>query len=678
MLTCDSLLTEVKGIGEKKAKLYKKIGIITTLQLVRHFPRDYLDFSKPVSIEEIDTNKPQLICGLLCGKSPGQHIRKNLTIYRFNAKSSEHDLRITFFNSRFTADSLQTGKEYFFYGYINASLLGYEMTSPIVVSKENIGRLYPVYPATAALSSRTIARDIQNALNNLSMPSDPLPENIKLKFGLFSLEQAYLHIHRPENPKIAQEALRRFSFEDLLLTSIALKKLRQSKRINVLPMKRVSLHQLWDNMVFRPTKAQLRASGEICDDLCSGFLMNRMLQGDVGSGKTLVAAAAAYVTGLNNKQTLMMAPTEILAIQHYKTMKDYLEPFGFEVCLLTGGMSAKDKRHSLKRIASGEAKIIVSTHAVLYSQVKYHALGLAITDEQQRFGVAQRASVQPKTGEYAHTLVMSATPIPRTLSLILHGDLDVSVLDEMPRDRKKILTYHITSDILTRAFQFTKDQLRLGRQAYIVCPLIESDAVSDIQQAVELKERLSKGLFYDCKVELLHGKMSANEKEMIMSRFVSGEIDLLVTTSIVEVGVDVPNTTVMMIQNAERFGLSQLHQLRGRVGRGQHQSYCILVSDAKGDIARKRLEALVKNQDGFFIAEQDLLLRGPGDLLGLRQHGITQMVPDYVFANKELLLQVNEASDDILASDPHLALQKHQSIQRKVCSMLVEVGEALN
>jgi ATP-dependent DNA helicase RecG len=333
---------------------------------------------------------------------------------------------------------------------------------------------------------------------------------------------------------------------------------------------------------------------------------------------------------------------------------------------------------ALKKVAAGEVKIIVSTHAVLYSQIEYNALGLAITDEQQRFGVAQRASIQPKSGESAHILVMSATPIPRTLSLILHGDLDVSVLDEMPRDRKKILTYHITSEIMMRALRFTKDQLCLGRQAYVVCPLIESEAISDIQQAVELKESLTNGLFSDCKVELLHGKMLTKEKEIIMSRFVAGEIDLLVTTSIVEVGVDVPNATVMMIQNAERFGLSQLHQLRGRVGRGKHQSYCILISDAKGEIAKKRMEVLVRNQDGFLIAEQDLLLRGAGDLLGLRQHGITQMFPDYVFANKELLMQVNMAADEILASDPQLISAQNKSLQEKVFRLLNEVGEALN
>ncbi|MEG2174793.1 MAG: ATP-dependent DNA helicase RecG, partial [Oscillospiraceae bacterium] len=551
---------------------------------------------------------------------------------------------------------------------------------PRVLGSEWLGALMPLYPATAGLSSPVISRDIARARGALAEPiSDPLPEALCRTLGLMALPRALETLHRPASHADALAARRRVAFDELFVLSLAMRLLGATRHRPASALGNASMQPFWSVLPFGPTDAQRAAVCDIVRDLTSGRTMNRMIQGDVGSGKTLVAAAAAYFVAQSGLQTALMAPTELLAEQHARTLETLLSPLGLSVCLITGSMDVKSRRTAAARLAAGEAFLAVGTHALLSGDTQFAHLGLVITDEQHRFGVAQRAALSAK-GNAPHTLVMSATPIPRTLSLILYGDLDVSVIGELPPGRSPIATYRIGSDKRMRALGFVRDRLDEGQQAYVICPLVENDEQSPpgLLSAAEEWERLRREGFSSYHLGLLHGRMKPHEKEATMRAFVQGEVQLLVATTVVEVGVDVPNATVILIENAERFGLSQLHQLRGRVGRGTRPSTCILVSDATGSGTQQRLRALCRTSDGFRIAEEDLHLRGPGDFLGVRQHGLPGLLNADLAADAPLLEMAQREAQVLLESDPTLAAPRHAALSTAARTLIAQVGESPN
>ncbi len=672
-VSADSPVTALSGIGTKKAALYEKLSITTVRQLLLHLPRSYLDLRKAVSPDEVPLgdSSPHLVFAKIVSKSREQRIRGGLSLFHVMAVSGDCDLLLTFYNTRFTVGTLHIGEEVWLYGPVGGTLLRREMKAPAIVPPGLAGTLAPVYPGVEGLSSRVIAKDIRTALKQLDAPlTDCVPDQNAA--GLPSLWRAVQAVHRPSQEEELSAAHSRIVLGELLAYSTAmllLRGMRNTKHIE--PIHVSDPEPFLNSLPYSPTKAQLRAIEEIRCDLCSGRVMSRLVQGDVGSGKTVIAAAAIWMAAKNGLQSALMAPTEILAEQHLRTFQALFAPFGLRVGMLTGSSPAKERRQTSQLAAEGKIDLLIGTHALFQSEVNFQNLGLAVTDEQHRFGVAQRTALSAK-GSCVHTLVMSATPIPRTLSLILYGDLDVSVVDELPAGRKSVSTYCIDSGKRPRAFAFLRQHLDAGRQAYIVCPLVEeNDSAGDLRAAAQYADSLSFGEFSGYCVGLLHGRMKPDEKETVMRRFLSGEIQLLVATTVIEVGVDVPNAVVMLIENAERFGLSQLHQLRGRVGRGAEQSFCILVSDAKGDAAQKRLSVIKSTTDGFRIAEEDLRLRGPGELLGIRQSGMPGLP---LGSDPSLLLKARETAADILQRDPALSWPAHSLLKEKTEKILKQIG----
>ncbi|MFV0496958.1 MAG: ATP-dependent DNA helicase RecG [Candidatus Fimivivens sp.] len=686
-LAWDESVTKINGVGPKKALLYRRLGIDSVRRLLLHLPRDYVDLTRTVTIAQCVLGNACVIHAEVLKKSREQRIRKGLSIFKVAVTDGEDTLLLTFFNTRFVVDSLKIGERYLFYGMMGGTLLTREMSAPRILPDHWLGRLMPVYPACAGLSSRVVAQDVQRALAALTEPvADTLPQDVREHAGLLTLDEAVHVVHAPVSLSQCKAARERILFEELLVFSAAMLRLRSSRCAQkVTPMVPRALQQLFDSLPFTPTDGQFAAIEDIAHDLSSGNIMNRLVQGDVGSGKTLVAAAAAYIVWQNGKQTAMMAPTELLADQHYKTLTQLLAPFGIRVALVTGSLKAKERRAQEVRIESGGCDVIVGTHALLSGRTEFASLGLVITDEQHRFGVAQRAALTAK-GHAVHALVMSATPIPRTLSLILYGDLDVSLIKELPPGRTPIATYRIDSAKRLRAFSFIRERLDEGRQAYVVCPLVSAQDEEAAQtqpgpplHAVEdYAKILAEGAFKDYTVGLLHGKMKPADKECVMIRFAAGDIQLLVSTTVIEVGVDVPNAAVMLIENAERFGLSQLHQLRGRVGRGKHSAYCMLVTDSKSQTTAERLAAIAATNDGFRIAEEDLRLRGPGDILGARQHGIPGLENADLAQDATLFLRAQQAAVLLLREDPELSHPDHGGIAQGVHHFIAQVGERPN
>ncbi len=679
-LTPDTSVQYLKGVGERRAALYQKLNIRTVEDLLYHFPRSYLDITHPYPINQAPLNQAVAVRGVVLKKSREQHIRKGLSVFKVLISDDTGLMNLTFFNAKFTVEALQLEEEYLFYGKVGGNFLKKEMSAPMVIRPEEGGRLIPVYPLTAGLTSRMIGTNVAQALGQAGecFP-DPIPGEIRRRHSLSTIGYALENIHRPPDSFCAEVAKRRLIFEELFFLSLALGSSREDKiHFSVPQMEPVSLEPFYQSLPFTPTDAQKRAIGDAIRDMCSGTPMNRLIQGDVGSGKTLVGAAAAYFAVQNGGQAAMMAPTEILAEQHFRTLSAILSPLGLNIQLLTGSMTAKAKRQVKASLQDGSIHLCVGTHALLSDGVEFCNLSLVITDEQHRFGVAQRIALSEK-GQHAHTLVMSATPIPRTLALMIYGDLDLSVIDQLPAGRKPIKTYKIDSEKRQRAFGFIRSHLDQGYQAYIVCPLIETGEVDlGLKPAAEYAKELADGPFLGYRVGLLHGKMKAADKEKTMRAFQSGEIQLLVSTTVVEVGVDVPNAVIMMIENAERFGLSQLHQLRGRVGRGPVQSHCILLSDAKNPETIERLRVLCSTGDGFRIAEEDLRLRGPGDFFGYRQHGLPELKIADMASDVTLLKAAQEEAKSILAADPKLTLPQHQPMRARVERILLSVGERPN
>lgn len=661
----------LKGVGEKRAGLLNKLGIFTIEQLFEYYPRDYRDFSQEMLVSDCESGENACIKATLISNVKEHMVRRGMILYKCDFTDGKTVIHATLFNQKFLAKSLKIYEDYILFGKIEKRLSFAEMNSPqILPAKDNAG-IHPVYRATEKLSSAAIEKLVRTALEQHGEFAETLPQEIRQKYDLIDLTAAMRNIHFPNSFELLAAARKRLIFEELLTLQLGLLKLKGKKRreshIRIInDFTQEFLHLL----PFSPTGAQLRAVKDCVADMQGKYPMNRLLQGDVGSGKTAVAAGVIYTAVKNGFQCALMAPTEILANQHYETLSNLLGSAGIKTELLTGSTPAAEKRRIKAALACGEAQFAIGTHALIQKDVDFKNLGLVITDEQHRFGVNQRASLAEK-GSEVHTLVMSATPIPRTLALMIYGDLDISILDELPPGRQKIRTDVVDSRYHKRLYEFVKKQIVAGQQAYIVCPLVEAGE-SDLLPAEEYAEQLANGAFKGINLGVLHGKMNSKSKERVMAGFVSGHIKILVATTVVEVGVDVPNASVMIIENAERFGLSQLHQLRGRVGRGKVQSYCVLVSDSESETARERLQIMKKYSDGFKIADEDLKQRGPGDFFGNRQHGLPELKIADMLSNTEILAECRRCADDILKEDFRLDLPKYAPLAEKITQMFSE------
>ena len=672
----------IKGIGEAKAKALGKLGIFTLGDLIGWFPRRYEDRRETRPISSLIPGETACVAAMIASEPKVSHIRKGMDLVKVRAVDDTGALDVTFFNQSWLKNQLRVGETYIFYGRAEGSLLRKTMAGPVVEPegrREFTGRIVPVYPLTAGVSQLLLSRAIRRGLDECAdILPDCLPDSVRQTHGLCRVNYAYENIHFPESPEALDIARRRLAFEELFFFAIGLKLLRfRRETVSVEPFRPVDMAPFYDALPFILTGAQRRCVDEAIADMTAGKPMNRLCQGDVGSGKTMVAAACVYFCVKNGRQAALMAPTGLLAEQLYRGLAPLLEQLGLRCALLTGSTPAKTKRSVTAQLASGELDFAIGTHALISGGVAYANLGLVVTDEQHRFGVAQRTALAEK-GEHPHTLVMSATPIPRTLALILYGDLDVSVINQLPPGRKPIETYAVTSAYYPRLYAFIRKQVEAGRQVYIVCPMVsENDDLPDERKAVtEYAQKLQSEIFPDLRVAYVHGKMKSREKDTVMSAFAAGETNILVSTTVIEVGVDVPNASLMVVENAERFGLSQLHQLRGRVGRGQHQSYCVLVSDNKNDETRQRLRAMTKTADGFKIAEEDLRLRGPGDFFGLRQHGLPGLRVADIGCDTRLLTEAQTAAEELLAHDPSLA--RHPDTAERVQKLFRQSENSLN
>lgn len=666
----DIPLKFIKGVGEKRALLLNKLGIYSLDDLVHYYPRSYIDFSEPTPIPKLIPGETTCFRAVIGYTPIKNEIRKGMTIFKTVLIDGEYSVQLSIFNNEYLAKSLLEGEEYYFYGKILLNKGMFEVTNPIIEKTDCSCVMQPIYPLTAGITNNLISKIIANALalydNNAD--TDIIPDSIRSKYKLCHEQFALKSIHSPNNSYDIEISRRRFIFEELLQLQLGMKLLKSgTRKTTSLQISTDFSDEFTAALPFELTSAQKKAISACITDMKSNIPMNRLIQGDVGSGKTVVAASVIYTAAKNGLQSAFMAPTDILARQHYATVTKLLEGTDIKAELLTGSVTAKKKKEIKQRLLTGETSIIIGTHALLTEDTVFSKLGLIITDEQHRFGVRQRGSLGTK-GENPHTLVMSATPIPRTISLIVYGDLDLTVIDELPKGRQKIDTFAVDTTYRQRIYNFIKKHLDMGLKAYIVCPLVE-ESEGDLTAAKQYAQELSQKHFSEYKVGLLHGKMKPKEKEKVMKDFAEGETNLLVATTVIEVGVDVPESVVMVIENAERFGLSQLHQLRGRVGRGKEKSYCILISDAKGDNARSRFEIMCKTSDGFRIADKDLELRGPGDFFGSRQSGIPKLKIADLTANMDIVRQSKQASDEIIENDPLLKKPENQRLRAAVKSL---------
>ncbi len=619
-------VTLLRGVGPTKAKQLANLNILTLQDLICHFPRGYEDRTRLVTIDKLEVDKPACFKAMVMNTPRTNHIRKGLDITKVQVADHTARLGLTFFNNKFAVEQLQYGREYIFYGAVSGDFIGYNMTNPVFETLDSqpvsTRRILPVYPLTAGLSNAAMLKAVQQALSVCDPPEEIIPEEVRHRYGILPAERAYFAVHQPASMAEAELAKRRLIFEEFFVFSAGLSLMRAARDgKTAVAYENTNLQPFYAALPFRLTGAQNRAIGEILEDFRRGTPMNRLVQGDVGSGKTMVAAAAAYCAVGNRKQVALMAPTEILAEQHFASLSRLLTPLGISLGLLTGSMKEKDKKAVRAALAEGELDLVIGTHALLSDSTTFQDLGLVIADEQHRFGVAQRAKLSAK-GVDPHLLVMSATPIPRTLALIMYGDLDVSILDELPPGRENVDTFLVNESYRPRINAFIRKQVAEGHQCFVVCPAVEENEELGLKAASIWAETLQKTVFPDLRVALLHGQMKGSEKEGVMAAFARGEADILVATTVIEVGVDVPNATLMVIEDADRIGLSQLHQLRGRVGRGNSKSYCILTSQNRNPETLQRIKAFCKTNDGFRIAEEDLKLRGPGDFFGQRQSGL--------------------------------------------------------
>lgn len=673
----------VKGVGPNRVKLLNKLNIYNLEDLITYYPREYEDRSKPKTIADTENGEECLIEGIVTShiKEIRTH-RKNMIIYKLIVRDDTDSCELVWYNQSYLKKMFRIGETYKFFGRINKRIGQTEMVSPVYDlegNNKNTGRIIPIYPLTYSLSQNTLRHIIEEGLKQAKDKiAETLPEYILEEYKLMKLKNAMQSIHFPKELKDFGEARNRLAFEELLTMQLLLLNLKNKYKNTEKGIKfdsKVKMSDVINDLPFKLTKAQTRVLEEIDSDMESDKAMNRLLQGDVGSGKTIVSIIAAYKAVKSGYQMAMMAPTSILASQHLENFKNVLEKYDIRCELLLGNTTKKKKEDILSRLKDGEIDIIIGTHSLLEENVIFKNLGLVVTDEQHRFGVRQRSTIVSK-GKNPDVLVMTATPIPRTLALILYGDLDISIIDELPPNRKKIDTFAVRKALEERVNNFVKKQIDEGRQAYIVCPLVEESEEIEAKSVDELTEKYKNEVFKEYKVECLHGKMKPKEKEEIMQRFKEGKIDILISTTVIEVGVDVPNSNIMVIENAERFGLAQLHQLRGRVGRGEYQSYCILKYQGNSELIRKRMQVMQETNDGFIISEKDLELRGSGEFFGTKQHGIPEFKVANLFEDIKLLKLVQSAAIKILEEDPGLEEQKNirlKNIIDKKLSTRIEI-----
>ncbi|MBQ3462575.1 MAG: ATP-dependent DNA helicase RecG [Clostridia bacterium] len=670
----------LKGVGEKRAELFNKKGINTVEDLLYYFPRSHEDRSEMKEIA--DCAEGETVCISVTVFSPVKdvRVRRNLLVSTMIVSDTTGALNVVWYNNKYVKGQFFTGDEYILYGKITRNRGKMEMINPVYEKKGKerfTGKIVPLYPLTEGLTQKILQSSMELALKEAGRLEEYIPAEIREQYNIAELNYAMKNIHFPEDFESYNIARERFVFEELLILQLALSghKDENTQKDSIKFDDIMCVREFTDSLPFPLTNAQKRVLNEILKDTKSGKMMNRLVQGDVGSGKTAVAAAAIYVAVKNGHQAAMMAPTEILATQHAETLAQFFKGMNINVVMLTGSMKAKDKRIAYDMIATGAADVIVGTHAIIQEAVEYNDLALVVADEQHRFGVEQRAKLAAK-GNNPHMLIMSATPIPRTLALILYGDLDISIIDELPPGRKPVKTYAVGENMRQRIFAFLEKNVNDGMQAYVVCPLIEETEKSDLQNAEALAEKL-QSIFPNFKVGLMHGRMKPKLKEEIMDEFVRGEIKILVSTTVIEVGVNVPNANIMVIENAERFGLSQLHQLRGRVGRGGDQAYCILFAHGNNEVTKKRMETMTISNDGFYISEQDLKLRGPGDFFGTRQHGLPEMKIANLFEDRDILAVSQMAAKKILEEDPDLSGGKYKGLKKRA-DKIIASGIVMN
>lgn len=669
----DSII-KIKGIGEKTQKAFRKIGVETVQDLLEHYPRGYEEFTMPVPISQISEGSLATIEASL-EKSPRLKRVRHLQILNAQVRDSSGALLLTWFNMPFLLKQLRMGTRYLFRGKVGFKNGVLVMEQPqIYFNKEDYYRLIkvlqPIYTLTEGITNNLIIKSMHEVHNNLEFAKDYIPRKVSKEHSLMDRTKALKEIHFPKDKDNMNKARERLAFDEFFMYSLALRRMRDSKAVSYTeyPMKeRTDCEELIDYLPYRLTKAQLLVWEEIKRDMTGEVVMNRLIQGDVGSGKTILAVLALLMAVKNGYQASIMVPTEVLAKQHYKSFCGLLSDFGVSICLLVGSMTAKEKREAYDMIREHRADIIVGTHALIQEKVVYDNLALVITDEQHRFGVKQREELMTK-GKKPHVIVMSATPIPRTLAIILYGDLDISIVDELPARRLPIKNCVVNTNYRPTAYKFIENQVALGRQAYVICPMVEESEMIEAENVIDYTQQLKECLPAHISVEYLHGKMKPKEKNDIMERYSEGNIQVIVSTTVVEVGVNVPNATVMMVENAERFGLAQLHQLRGRVGRGEHQSYCIFVCGTRSKVAKERLEILNKSNDGFYIAEEDLKLRGPGDLFGIRQSGDLDFKIGNIYTDAAILKLAAKAAQSLSEEDAVRIFTDNPHLEHKVIS----------
>ena len=662
----------IKGVGPSRVKLLNKLGINTLEDLITYYPREYEDRGKPKTISELVDGEEALISAFVVSRMSEVRIRKNLTLCKIVVRDETGTAQITWYNQSYLKNSFKVNERYKFYGKISNKYGKIDIQSPVFEPEgmsSKTGKIIPIYPLTYSLSQNTIRKIIENGLDGvIGKLEETIPDYLLEKYSLCDINTAIAKIHFPENFAEFNLARKRLVFEELLTMQLALLNLKNKYEVKAKGIefdKNIHMSEVIDKLPFKLTGAQARVLEEIDKDMESDKPMNRLLQGDVGSGKTVIALIAAYKAVRSGYQAAIMAPTAILASQHLETFMDVLGDTGIRCELLISAITKKKKEELLKRLENGEIDILIGTHALLEENVKFNNLGLVVTDEQHRFGVRQRSIITEK-GNNPDVLVMTATPIPRTLALILYGDLDISIIDELPPNRKKIETYAVRKDMDQRVNAFVKKNIEEGRQCYIVCPLVEENDEINAKSVMEIFEEYKTKIFSEYKVEYLHGKMKPKEKDAIMEEFKNGNINILISTTVIEVGVNVPNANIMIIQNAERFGLAQLHQLRGRVGRGQYQSYCILKYEGNSRIIKERMDVITKTNDGFVISEKDLELRGSGEFFGTKQHGIPEFKIANLFEDMGILKGVQAVALEIMDKDPNLENKENIRLKKMI------------
>ena len=675
-------VTVLKGVGPTKAKQFAALGIETLEDLICHFPRGYEDRTRILTVSQLEPDVPACFRATVMSTPRTAHIRKGLDVTKVTVADHSGRLNLTFFNRKFSTEQLRYGDEYIFYGALQGDYMGYSMTSPDFEAVDSAPittrRVLPIYPLTAGLTNAAMLKAVRQALAICDVPREILPESVRMEYGILPAERAYHAIHEPTCMQEAEQAKKRLIFEEFFVFSAGLSLMRAARAGKRIPPYRdLDLHAFHQALPFTLTGAQSRAISEIAADLAKGTPMNRLVQGDVGSGKTMVAAAAAYLAVKNGHQAALMAPTEILAEQHFHTLSKLLTPLGVRVTLLTGSLTPSKKKDVRAAVEGGKTDLVIGTHALVTDTTVFKDLGLVIADEQHRFGVAQRSKLSEK-GESVHLLVMSATPIPRTLALLMYGDLEVSILDELPPGRQQTETFLVNESYRARLNGFIRKQVAEGHQCFVVCPAVEESDGMDLKAATVWAETLQKTVFPDLKVALLHGQMKGAEKDAIMSGFAKGEADVLVATTVIEVGVDVPNATLMVIEDADRFGLSQLHQLRGRVGRGSAKSYCVLVSGNKNPQTRERMKAFCATTDGFRIAEEDLKMRGPGDFFGSRQSGLPVFRVANLSCDLQTLKQAQQASVQWIEQEGTADTPEAKALRQRIGALFARTHGTMN